>query len=437
MSPMLKKTNRRDFFKVGATAAAGLLLPKYAFCFNDSSDRIKIAIVGCGRSGRKAALAMSQVDKNISIIAVADTFADCAFEMRDEVKKILHAQNPNNKEIFDVPNSRVFVGLDCYKDAIATDADIVVLATPPVFRPREFQAALEANKHTFLEKPLCVDPVGAREMFELAKIAKQKKLTALCGVQRRYHEGYREAIKRLHDGQIGRLISAQCFWLLPHFDGMELKTPPNADPEELEYQIRNWALFAWTSGDHIVEQQVHNLDIMRWGFARDPKEVMGIGGRAVNLPMPQYGNRFSHFAVDFDYGDGVHLQATCRQEPRTNHLVMERFVGTEGVLETNLFTRQTIRGKINWTAPDAPNCILQQHRELLKSVRNAEPINTVEELTNVTMMAIAGRISAYSGMKFKYGWARNASKENFFPKDLKFGKKPIEPLAVPGEYKLV
>ncbi len=430
---MLK--SRRSFLKLAALSACAL--PKYAFCFNGADDRIKVAIVGCGRSGRRAACAMPKADSNISIIALADAFADCAFGLRDDLARTIGASNFGGNRVFDVPDSRVFVGLDSYKAAVDCGADAVVFATPPVFRPREFEAAVSAGKHAFLEKPVCVDPVQARKMWELARLAKEEKLTAVCGLQRRYHAGYREAMKRLHDGQIGRVISAQCFWLLSHFDGMELKTPPGADPEQLEYQLRNWALFTWACGDHIVEQQVHNLDVMRWAFGRDPLHVLGVGGRSVDLPMPEYGNRFSHFSVDYDYGDGVHLQAVCRQEPNTAQFVAERFVGTDGVLETSLFSRQTMRGKVNWTYDDAPDCIVEEYGEFLRSVRGGAALNTVAESTDSAMMAVAGRLSAYSGLKFKYEWAKRRSNESLFPKELKFGRMPVAALPVPGKYKLV
>lgn len=429
--------NRRSFFKLATSAVAVSALPKYSFCFNSADDRIKVAIVGCGRSGRKAALGMFKADKNISIISLSDVFEDCAKALHSELSERFASISPSDKKVFNVPQSRIFTGLDCYKEAIATDCDVVVFATPPVFRPREFSAAIDASKHAFLEKPVCVDPVQARQMWVLADRAKAKGLSAICGLQRRYHAGYREAVERVRDGQIGRLMFAQCFWFLPHFDGMELKTTPDADPEELEYQLRNWALFTWACGDHIVEQQVHNLDIARWILGRDPISVAGLGGRGTSLPMPKYGNRFSHFAVDYDYGNGVHLEAKCRQECGTAHYVVERFVGTEGVLETNLFARHKIRGKVNWDAPESPDPVVQEHRELLLSIRNSKPINTITESTDSAMLGVAGRLSAYSGKKFKYNWAKLRSRESLMPKNLKFGKLPIAPLAVAGEYKLI
>jgi len=425
--------NRRKFLKLGTLATASALLPSIAY--TSESDKVKVAIIGCGRSGLKAAHYLL-ADGRVKIVALADIFTEYALKLAEKLREE-SLQYKNSQEIFDAKNLQVFTGLDCYKQAINSDAQLIILATPPVFREREFEAVINANKHCFLEKPICVDAVQVRKMRKLNKLAKQKKLTAIVGLQRRYHAGYQEAIKRLHDGQIGEIISAQCFWFLPHYDGMELKTPKDMNPLELEYQLKNWAMFVWSSGDHIVEQQIHNLDIMRWGMNRPPKFVNGLGGRGVDLPMPQFGNRFSHFAIDFDYGDGVKMQSFCRQEPGTSHLVLERFVGTKGILDTNLFTSQQIKGENPWTAKQSPNHYAVMFKELVDSVIHAKAINTVEETLDSNMLSISGRLSAYSGQKFKYQWAEMRSKESLFPEKLEFGKMPVTPLAVPGKYNLI
>lgn len=428
---------RRDFFKTAAAAAAAAALPKYSMANLAADQRLKIAIVGCGRSGFNAAKTLMEIDDEISITSLADAFEDCAISLHKRLSDISSSRGEFALNKYAVKQDTIFTGLDCCQKALQTNPDIIVLATPPVFRPDEVKAAVAKNVHIFMEKPVCVDPVQARRMYALAKEAEAKKLTVISGVQRRYHAGYREAVKRLQDGQIGEILGAQCFWMLPHFDGMDLKTPPDADPEQLEYQLRNWGLFTWTCGDHIVEQQVHNLDVINWALNRDPKFVNGIGGRALSLPMPQYGNRFSHFSIDYDYGADVHLQSVCRQEPSTSHLVLERIFGTKGVFETNLFSGQQIRGENNWIAGESPDPAIEMHRTLLKSVRNGEAVNTMKTMTDSSMLAIAGRLSAYSGLRFKYKWAKLRSKESLFDGKLEFGKKPIAPLPVPGEYKLV
>lgn len=426
--------HRRSFLKTAAAASA--VLPKYASALSSTSQTLKVAIVGCGRSGYKAVETLFRLSPGVKVVALADAFEDCALDLLKKASSLAE-KYPNKRDIFDVPPSRVFWGLDAYKSAIDTDADIVVLATPPVFRPRETEYAFSKNKHVLMEKPICVDSVQARKMYELAEVASRKGLTAISGVQRRYHAGYREAVERVRDGQIGQILYAQCYWFLSHFDGMDLKTPPNADPQQLEYQLRNWALFIWSSGDHIVEQQVHNLDIMRWIFGRNPKFVSAIGGRRVDLPMPEYGNRFSHFSADFDFGENVRLFAQCRQEPYTSPQVIERVVGTKGVLQTSLFSEETITGEVNWRSKPVEDPVLVEYRTLLESVRNSEPVNTIAEMTDACMYAISARMSAYSGLRFKFDWALRRPQKSLMPQNLEFGKLPIDPLPISGQYRIL
>ncbi len=428
--------NRRAFLKTATTTVAIGALPKFSFGTKNSSDRLKISIVGAGRSGLKAVKALFTINENTKIISIADAFEDCALTLHKKASELSKKYNAP-KDIFDVPRERVFVGLDAYKSAVDCNPDIVVFATPPVFRPKEVEYAFAHNKSVLMEKPICVDSVQARQMYKLSEIATRKKLTAISGVQRRYHKGYQEAVKRVQDGQIGEILYAQCYWHLSHFDGMDLKTPPNSDPEELEYQLRNWGLFMWTCGDHIVEQQVHNLDIMRWIFGKNPQMVSAIGGRRVALAMPQFGNRFSHFSSEFDFGNDVRLFAQCRQEPNTAPQVVERVVGTKGVMETSLFSKQTIRGEVNWQAPQAQDPIFDEYRTLVKSTREGLGINTIAEMTDACMYAISARMSAYSGLKFKFDWALRKPQKSLLPENLKFGKLPIEPLPISGEYKIL
>ena len=419
------------FEKASAGGSAGAI-PKVSGVFAESSETLKVAIVGCGRCGLRSSEILLGLNMGVRIVAIADAFADCAQSLRDRLSQ------KYGRDMFDVPPSRIFIGLDSYLGAVNSDADIVVLATPPVFRPREVAACVAAGKHFLMEKPVCVDPVQARQMRPLARAAKNANLTAVCGLQRRYHMGYREAAARVAGGDIGEITHAQCFWFLPHFDGMDVKAcRDDFNFDGLEYQLRNWAMFVWASGDHIVEQQVHNLDVMSWIFGRKPEYVNGLGGRGVDLPMPEFGNRFSHFSVDYDYGGGVHLQASCRQEPGTDYMVLERVFGTKGVLETNMFGETFIRGEKNWIAKRPPEPVVQLHKELVESVRGSLGVNQIDSATDSSMMAVAGRLSAYSGRRFRYSWAELKSRESLMPAKLEFGRLPVAPLAVPGKYKLV
>ena len=319
---------------------------------------------------------------SVKLVAIADLFPD-RLKLAMDKFAMYQAKFDSCKGNFDIPESRQYAGWDAYKQLIdQADVDVVINATPPVFRPLHLRAAVEAGKHIFVEKPACVDPVQARELFEIADLADKKGLTIIPGVQRRFHPGYMEAIKRLQDGQIGEIVAVQAYWLNSRFfiqDGGKLRLQ-NPDPMQIEYQIRNWFIFRWTSGDCYVEQHVHNLDVVRWALGKDPVEVNGIGGRRWDIPYPQYGDRFSHFGVDFDFGNGLHCASYSRREQKSKDYVLERFVGTKGILETNENNMQRITGAKPWEAPKGlPHALIEEHRVLIDSVLNNKKINMLTD----------------------------------------------------------
>lgn len=271
-------------------------------------------------------------------------------------------------------------------------------------------------------------------------------MCVVCGTQRRHHAGYQEIIKRVQDGEIGEILSADCYWHQGGYFGQglwgEYTDEFCKDPEEMEYQIRNWPCFIWTSGDHIVEQHVHNIDVVLWalGDSKLPKIVRSVGGRSNDLEYPKYGDRFSHFATDFDMGDGLHMHSYASQDPKTKSQVGERIVGTKGYIYTNLYGTQTMtdyKGNVIWKAPSSREALVQEHANLLAAIRSGQYINTLNPLINATLTAITGRMSAYSGLEFKFDWALSKSRESLMPKELKFGKNPISPIPVPGKNQLV
>jgi myo-inositol 2-dehydrogenase/D-chiro-inositol 1-dehydrogenase len=335
-----------------------------------------------------------------------------------------------------VSAERRFSGWDAYEKVCAlVDVDVVLMAPPPVFRPRHLEAALRHGKHVFMEKPVCVDPVGARKMFELAGVADEKKLSVVAGTQRRHQSDYIEGMKRLHDGQIGEIVAAQCYWLESQYIGARLRAK-ELPPEEMAYQVRNWLVFVWGCGDHIVEQHVHNLDVALWALGRTPEQCVAQGGRGVDLPMPAYGNRFSHFAAEYDFGDGLRLASYCRQEPGTFSRVSESIVGTKGVL--NFSGRNThITGEKPWkfegTVVDP---YVQEHIDLYASIRAGTPLNEIRAVTTSTAVAILGRESAYTGRAIKYDWLLERSQQDLTPSTWAFGPKPIAPLPIPGKTEL-
>lgn len=433
--------DRRNAIKtISAVSAAGVL-PRFSWA-NTAKSQLKVGLIGCSGRGLGAVDNMLEAANGaVKIVAIADLFPD-RLEFAKKFLADKAGKTPDRyKGALDFDALKQFSGWDAYKQLLAEDVDIVIHATPPVFRPLHLRAAVEAGKHLFVEKPACVDPVQARQLMEIADLADKKKLTIIPGIQRRFSPAYKEAIDRMQNGQIGEIVGAQAYWLNSRFfiqnkGNLYLQNP---DPQSMEYQIRNWFVFSWISGDCYVEQHVHNLDIIRWGLGKDPVEVNGVGGRRWDLPVPQLGDRFSHFAVDFDFGDGVHCSSYSRREPKSKDYVMERFIGTKGVLELDLASATArITGSKAWKYEGAlPQAIVEEHRVLIDCVANNKPLNMLRNMVDSTLMAIAGRESCYSGKNFKYGWIKNRSQQSFEPKEWAFGPKPVRGVPLPGEYALM
>ena len=430
--------DRRNAIKTMALAGAAAALPRFSGAVGNNS-KTRVGLIGCSGRGLSAVGDMlAAANGSVQIVAIADLFPD---RLDVAMKAFERHEKKFGKECFDVPTSRRFSGWDAYKQLLAENVDVVIHATPPVFRPLHLRAIVEAGKHMFVEKPACVDPVQARELMEIADLADKKGLSIIPGVQRRFHPGYQEIVKRVQDGQIGEIVSAQAYWLNSRFwiqNGGNLYLQ-NKDPMSMEYQIRNWFIFRWASGDCYVEQHVHNLDVISWVMGKDPKEVNGVGGRRFDLQYPDLGDRFSHFAVDFDFGDGVHCASYSRREPKSKDYVLERVVGTKGIMETHLDggIQRIIGSKpVEIDPKKMPQALVEEHRVLLDSVQNNKPLNMLREMVNSTLMVIAGRESCYSGLNFKYDWIKLRSQQSFAPKEWKLGQHELEGVPLPGVYKL-
>jgi predicted dehydrogenase len=437
---------RRNFVKTSAILGAAAALPRYSLAAARGSDRIKVGIIGCGNRGCGAFINMMEADQNIKLVAMADLFED---KLERGRKRIIEAAKKyeNGAEIAAEGKIKRFIGVGCEDQLLAEDVDVVIDACSPVFRTPHFEKIVAAGKHAFLEKPPCVDAVQARKMLELSKKADEKGLCVVCGTQRRYDVGYQEAIERIRNGEIGEIVSAQCYWNASIYVG----GPKFLNHEELacdtmEYQIRNWFSFIWASGDNIVEQHVHNLDVAMWalGDNRKPVEVRAWGGRSTDLPMPKFGDRFSHFAVDFDMGNGLRLASYCQQDPKAAPEVGERIIGTNGIMYSNLYGQISIserNGKKRWVFDKSQrkrDSMVEEHAFLLDAIRKGKHVNKIDQLVNSTLLAIAGRMSAYSGMKFKFDWVLKKSQESFEPEKIELAKKmPMNGVPVPGKYKLV
>jgi myo-inositol 2-dehydrogenase/D-chiro-inositol 1-dehydrogenase len=293
--------HRRDFLKATALLTGGVLLNQFAFAAGPSAvdDTIKIALIGCGDRGTGAAFQALSTKSNIRLVAMADAFQD----RMDQSHKLL---SEKFKDKVDVPAERRFIGFDAYQKAIAL-ADVVLLATPPGFRPMHFEEAVNKGKHVFMEKPVAVDAPGIRKVLATAEIAKQKKLNVVVGLQRRYQANYREAMKRIQDGAIGDIVGGQVYW---NSGGVWVKKRL-PQQTEMEYQMRNWYYFNWLCGDHIVEQHVHNIDIANWVKNAYPVSIQGTGSRAWRTGV-DYGEIYDNHAVELTYADGAVIYSQCR-----------------------------------------------------------------------------------------------------------------------------
>lgn len=440
--------DRRSFVKNGAVlGAAAAALPRFGFAQVKGSDRIKVALIGCGGRGTGAACNMIAADPNIKIVALGDLFPEkldkAANKIHDFAKKSVGESKAS--EIIDPSKVKKFSGWDNADQVLAEDIDVVIEATPPVFRTPHYEKIVAAGKHAFLEKPGAVDVIQGRKMYKLAEEASKKGLCVVCGNQRRYDNRYQDLVKRMQDGEIGELLAGQCYWNNGGYIGAWAHGKEGTE-DTLEYQIRNWWCFIWASGDNIVEQHVHNIDVLMWAFGSDrmPVEVTtGLGGRSTDLPCPRYGDRFSHFAIDYDMGNGLRMASYCHQDPNTTPNVSERIIGTKGIFQGLRLTDH--KGK-NIYAPGKLELdpYIAEHKYLLSAIRSGRRVNELRHLINSNMVAIAGRMSAFSGKRFKYEWMVKKSEENIVPQNVDLMgktqdlslKNPVS-VPVPGKYKLV
>lgn len=420
-----EKASRRDFLKMAlATTVAGMTVP---FVHSQGSGKLRVGVIGCGGRGTGAAIDCANADPAVEIYALGDLFPDRLQSSFNHLKEQL-------KDRCNVTPDRCFTGFDNYKGVINSGVDIVILAEPPAFRPVHFRAAVEAGKHVFMEKPVAVCPAGVRLMLEYAQIAQQKKLTVVAGTQRRHDFGYRETIQRLHDGAIGDIVAAYAYWN----QGGLWSVPKRPEMTDVEWQIRNWLYFTWLSGDHIVEQHVHNLDVLNWVLRSHPVKAMGVGGRQART-APVYGNIYDHFAIEFEYPNGVRVLSMCRQIDGCANRVGEHVVGTNGVADPAGWIRT--RNGNEWRySGQRPNPYVQEHVHLIRSLRGDGPyLNEAAQVAESTLTAIMGRMAAYTGQEVTWEQALN-SQENYLQRveNLKeFGPMPVDPVAIPGRTRLI
>ncbi|MDR2863083.1 MAG: Gfo/Idh/MocA family oxidoreductase [Puniceicoccales bacterium] len=418
--------NSRRGFIGNCVALAGLpilaSLPVNAFAAG-TDEQLKVGLIGCGGRGRDAANDCRKAHPSVKIWALGDVFADVTERARKTLSK---------NERTNVPQERCFSGFDAFEKVIASGVDLVILATPPHFRPLHMEAAIKAGVHVFAEKPVAVDPAGCRKVIAVSELAEQKKLSIVAGTQRRHDKTYIETLKRIKEGAIGELVGGQAYWVGGTTDSFWPHHKRRSEWTEMEYQLRNWYAFTWLCGDHIVEQHVHNLDILNWAFGGPPVKAFGVGGRQNRT----WGNIWDHFAVEFEYANGARISSYCRQTDNTSGRINERILGTLGSARPD---RGIITGKNEWKYPgNRTNAYVQEHADLIESIRNRTPLNEGRALAEATLTGILGRFSAYTGKEVSYKWALEASKLDLTPSAYDFNAAPPPAdIAIPGTTKLV
>ncbi len=425
-------SSRRDFLKASTTAAVAAGLMRVPGAWAAGSDTIRVGVIGCGGRGTGAAAQALQAAPGVKLVAMGDAFKDRVEGSLAQLRK-----DPKIAPLIDVTPERSFFGLDAFQKVIATDADYIILATPPGFRPEHLKAAVAAGKHIFTEKPVAVDGPGIRSVLETYEQAKAKNLAIVGGTQRRHASSYIEAMKRIHDGAIGDLHSARCYW---NQGGLWNKAR-QADWSDLEWQMRNWLYFTWLSGDHIVEQHIHNLDVVNWAMKGHPVKALGLGGRQVRTG-PEWGHIFDHFTIDYEYPSGAHLLSMCRQIPGTEGRVAEDLQGTLGACSTSSDAKKyVITGKHPWRLDPAmvgTDPYVQEHTDLIASIRSGQPLNELKTVAESTLTAIMGRMSAYTGQSVTWEQALNSKEALVSPSgQLAWGPMPVPAVAQPGKTELV
>ena len=427
--------NRRDFLK--ASAAAGVAATvSTAGAFAAGNETIKVGLIGCGGRGTGAVRDILMAEKKISgaapkveIVAVGDVFKNQA----EGAVRAFKSKNAKSRYLPFIDQIKVtpettFDGLDAYQKVLNAGVDLVILATPPGFRPIHLEAAIKAKKHIFCEKPVAVDATGARKCYSLVNEVKKQNIALVAGTQRRHQKGYIDTIAKIHDKAIGEIASARCswngqgIWFRDREEGMKDGT----------YQIHNWYHFLWMCGDHIVEQHVHNLDVINWIMGMPPEKAVGMGGRAARKvgDASEVGNIWDHYAVEYEYKGGVKLYSYCRHIPGDND-VSESVVGTKGRCRVNAYV---INGE--QVSNDDEDAYVQEHIDLLNSIRAGKPLNELQSVTDATFTAILGRNASYACKTLKWADALAAA-EDTMPKNLTLDASiKVKPAPTPGAWQL-
>lgn len=422
-------TTRRHFIKNTATLAGGALavskLASPLAVHAAGDDVLKVGLIGCGGRGSGAAKQALLADKNVKLIAMADAFED---RLALSMKTLLAGEEVAAK--IDVPAEHQFVGFDAYQQLLATDVDVVLLTTPPQFRPMHLKAAVEAGKHVFAEKPVAVDAPGVRSVLETCAEAKRKQLSVVSGLCLRYDAGFREMVCRLHDGAIGDIHTL----MANDYRGTIWVKPRQTDWTDMHWQMRNWYYFTWLSGDFNVEQHVHYLDVCAWIMNGYPTKAIGMGGRQVRTDA-MYGNIYDHHSVTYEYENGTRIFSNTRQQAGCRNDSAAYARGSAGSAHVSE-RRLAITTESTWEFKDKVKNMYQvEHDELFAGIRQGQPLNNGEYMAKSTLLAIMGRMATYTGQEVTWEQAMN-SKQDLSPKQYAWGSAPEVEIAIPGITKL-
>ena len=429
--------SRRNFVKGTALATGSVLMTPLVssanpFVYNQNST-LKLAVVGCGGRGTGAIRQALQADPNTELVAMADAFQDRLDDCFNNLSQIF------DKKRLKVKDKDKYVGFDAYKKAIDL-ADVVILATTPAFRPVHFRYAIENGKHVFMEKPVATDAPGIRSVLETGRMAQQKNLCVVTGLQRHYETKYRTLYDKVQNGAIGTLTGGSVYW---NGGGVWVRAR-EAGQTEMEYQMRNWYYFNWLCGDHIVEQHVHNIDVANWFLGEYPVSAQGMGGREVRTDK-ETGQIFDHHFVEFKYESGAVISSQCRHQKGCWNQVNEILQGTEGSVNMGPAEIKNLEGKrvFRHDTEDDPNPYQVEHDELFAAIREGKVINNTEYTAMATMSAILGRMATYSGQLITMDEALNNGAQ-IVPDEsqLGFQKNPpvmpdsngLYPVPVPGKF---
>ncbi len=423
----MNNVTRRDFVKAAGvlTATATTTLPSWAV--QENREPLKVGFIGCGGRGTGAANQALTANKDAVIWAMGDAFED---RLVGSMNSLVGEQGERAK----VPRERQFVGFDAFQKVIDSGVDMVILTTPPHFRPEHIAAAVKAKKHVFCEKPMAVDGTGVRSVIESTALAKKNDTNLMSGFCWRYNPALRATFEQLHNGAIGDIES-----YFATYYAAPLWTKPRKDYwSDMEWQMRNWVHFDWLSGDHIVEQACHSIDKINWAMQNEaPVSCTSVGGRQMHEGVDR-GNVYDHFGVAYEYADGRRMHLHCRQMPFCYNDNNDFITGSTGTCVVNGWTdAPEFKGSSNWTyTGEQANMYQVEHNELQAAIRGDTPtINDGDFMAQSTLMAILGREAAYTGQRISFEEMLNST-TRLGPTEYAFGELAIPPIAEPGKTKL-